>query len=133
MVLHRPPLPLGDRKNDQYGKSVTLSYSGEEKLVVSVCVDKTSTRPWQASFNVDRDSYTGKGSTSGRNFTFKGKVADGTAQGTVEGRTPVGRLWEGKTNATVSPDAAFVMPINGKVPTAGCDIFVTINANKAGS
>lgn len=109
------------------------TYSGEEKLVVSVCVDKTSTSPWQASFNVDGNSYTGEGSSaSGGKFTFKGKVADGTAQGTVEGRTPEGRLWEGKTDATVSPDGAFVMRINGKVPIAGCDIVVTINAGKTG-
>lgn len=107
------------------------NYSGKETLVVSACVDKTATSPWQASFSLNGDAYTGEGSsTNGGKFTFTGKVADGIAQGTVEGRTPEGRLWEGKTRATLSPDGELAMRIDGRVPTAGCNIVVTINAGK---
>lgn len=109
------------------------TYLGNEKLVVSACIDKVSTSPWRASFSVDGDAYTGDGSsTSGGTFTFQGKLVDDAATGTVEGRTPEGRLWEGRTQATVSPQGTLVMRIDGKVPTAGCHIVVTINATKAG-
>lgn len=109
------------------------TFKGEEQLTVSRCISKTSASPWQATFVVDGDTYTGSGtSTDGGQFQFKGKLDGNTATGTVEGRTPESRLWEGKTQATVSPEGLLTMQVDGKVPTVNCEIAVKIKANKTG-
>lgn len=108
------------------------SFSGKETLTVSRCTDKTSTSQWQATFSVDGMSYSGQGgSTDGGTFTFLGKLDGTKATGTVEGRTPEGRLWKGKTQAVVAENGKLQMQIDGTVPMTDCRIAVSIEAAKS--
>jgi hypothetical protein len=107
-------------------------FSGMEQLTVSRCIEKKSTSPWQATFEVAGNRYTGQGSsTDGGTFTFAGKINGADLIGTVEGRTAEGRLWEGKTRGALTKEGKLVMRIDGTAPMADCDIAVRIKAAKS--